>query len=75
MSKLSSDIPGSSDWLIQVPLSTLVALQGLPGQMKQLEAENAQLRRELNGLRTIQSQTIERLGDLARQLKACQPKG
>lgn len=63
----------SGSWLIQVPLSELVALQELPAQMEGLKKENQQLRRELDGLRRIQSETIQALGDLRRSLKKGQP--
>lgn len=55
------------DWSLQVPLSALVALQGLPERMNNLEAENKQLRRELEALRTIQSQTLQIIADLRRE--------
>lgn len=57
----------AQDWAIQVPLSALVALQALPERMNKLEAENAQLRRELEALRTIQSQTLQVLADTRRE--------
>lgn len=56
-----------SDWTLQVPLSALVDLQGLPERMNKLEAENKQLRRELEALRLIQSQSLEMLADLRRE--------
>lgn len=59
----------ADDWTIQVPLSALVALQGLPGRMNKLEAENAQLRRELEALRNIQSETLQKLADIRRERK------
>lgn len=57
----------TQDWSLQVPLSALVALQGLPERMNKLEAENAQLRRELEALRNIQSQTLQVLADVKRE--------
>lgn len=57
------------DWSVLVPLSSLMALQELPGRMVKLEAENAQLRRELEALRNIQSQMMIKLGDSLRQRK------
>lgn len=56
-------------WSIQVPLSDLVALERLPGRMEALEKENAQLRRELEALRIIQSQTLEKLAEMRRDLR------
>lgn len=58
--------PAGNDWMISVPLSELVALQGLPAQMKKLEDDNKQLRRELEALRTIQSQMMLTLADAIR---------
>ena len=60
---------GGSDWSIQVPLSALVALQGLPGRMEQVEKDNAQLRREVEALRRINSEALQALGDLRREVR------
>lgn len=59
----------ASDWSIQVPLSELAALAALPGKMEALQKENAQLRRELEALRMIQSQTLEQVADLRREMR------
>lgn len=56
-----------SDWFVQVPLHELVALQELPAQMDKLRAENAQLRRELEGVRGMLSEAIQLFGDLRRE--------
>ena len=61
-------MPGC-EWTINVPLSALLALQELPGQMEDLQAEMVQLRRELEALRGIQSQTLQILADLKRTLR------
>ena len=58
----------ADDWSIQVPLSALVALQALPGRMEQVEKDNAQLRREVEALRRIHSETLQVLGDLRREM-------
>lgn len=55
------------DWTLQVPLSALVDLQGLPERMNKLEAENKQLHKQIEALRLIQSQTLEKLADLMRE--------
>lgn len=57
----------TGDWSLQVPLSALVDLQGLPERMNKLEAENKQLRRELEALRNIQSQTMQVIADMRRE--------
>lgn len=61
--------PGN-DWSVNVPLSALVALQELPERMQKLEAENKQLRRELEALRAIQSQTLQLVADFKRERKS-----
>jgi len=58
-----------ADWSIQIPLSELAALQALPGRMDELTSENKQLRREVEALRRIQSETMELVGDLRRELR------
>lgn len=60
----------ASDWLIQIPLSELVALQALPAKIEELEKDNKQLRRELEGLRNISSQCLQKLGDVCREVKS-----
>lgn len=70
----SSNAP-APQWSVSLPLSQLLELQSLTPRMKDLENENVQLRRELEGLRNIQYQTLEKLGDVLRQLKSCQPQG
>ena len=55
------------DWTLQIPLSALVDLQGLPLRMHKLEAENEQLHKQIEALRLIQSQTLEKLADLMRE--------
>lgn len=59
----------SSEWLVQVPISDLVALQSLPGELVRLQKENEQLRRELDGVRRIQSETLQLVGDMRRKIK------
>lgn len=56
------------DWSIQIPLSELVALQGLPARMEELQKDNAQLRRELDALHALYSQTLQAFSDLKREL-------
>ena len=60
---------GGSDWSIQVPLSALVALQELPAKMEELSADNAQLRREVEALRGIHSETLQLVADLRREMR------
>lgn len=59
----------AGDWSIQIPLSELVALQGLPARMDGLEKDNEQLRRELEALRRLHSETLQAFGDFKRELR------
>lgn len=56
----------SSEWTVQVPVNDLLALMGLKDDLDRVTAENAQLRREMDGLRRIQSESMQVLGDLRR---------
>lgn len=56
----------TSNWMIQVPVNDLLALMGLKDELEKVSAENAQLRREMDGLRRIQSESMQVLGDLRR---------
>lgn len=58
----------AEDWSIQIPLSELVALQGLPARMDGLEKENRQLRKELEALRVLHSQTLQTFVDFKREI-------
>lgn len=62
--------PPKSDWLVSVPLSELVKLQNMTSDFEALRMENAQLRREMDGLRRIQSECMQVLGDLRRSLRS-----
>lgn len=61
---LSSDRVG---WSIQIPLSELVALQGLPARMDGLEKENRKMRKELDALHALYSQTLQAFADYRRE--------
>ena len=58
----------SSPWTVSVPLSALLELEQLPGMVSSLQTELSQLRRELEALRGIQTQTLERIADIKRSL-------
>lgn len=56
-------------WMVQVPIKELLALCGLKDELERISAENKQLRREIDGMRNIQSQMMELLGDYRRKEK------
>lgn len=59
----------SKEWTVNVPISDLYALQQLPETIKLLQADIIQLRRELEALRAIQSQTLQLFADFKRERK------
>lgn len=61
-------MPGS-DWLVQVPLSELVALKGFSEHLVKLETDNKQLRREIEALRNMQSEIMQLVGDIRREVR------
>lgn len=56
------------DFLVSVPISFLIELQKLPSDVAALRAENSQLRRELEGLRNIQNQSLVQFADVLRKV-------
>ena len=54
---------------MQVPLSALVALQGLPGQLEEMKKDNAQLRKELEALRRMYFELLDKFSELKRESK------
>lgn len=57
-------------WMVQVPIKDLLALCGLKDELDRVNADNLQLRREIEGLRNIQYKTLETLGDLKKTIRA-----
>lgn len=62
-------------WTVNVPINDLLALLGAMDDLEKVSSENKQLRREVDGLRRVQSEILQVLGDLRRSLKFCQPQG
>lgn len=57
------------NWMVQVPINDLIALMNMKQEFDRMNAENNQLRREMEGLRRVQSETMELVGDLRRLCK------
>lgn len=55
-----------TDWRVSVPLDELMSLVNFQKEMKEIHDENAQLRRELDGLRTMFTELQVQFGDLKR---------
>ena len=60
----------SENWMVQVPVNDLLALMGLKDEMDRVMEENKQLRREIEGLRHVQSECMQVVGDLRRICKS-----
>lgn len=58
-----------SDWRVSIPLKDLVSLLNFSEDLESMKNENAQLRRELDGLRNMFSEVAQQLGDVKRELK------
>lgn len=56
----------SSDWLVQVPLSELLALQGMATELKAVQEENARLGKRVDGLHA----TVYKLMELVQECKS-----
>ena len=61
-------MPYCDEWLVQVPLSQLLELKQSFENQRSMQDENAQLRREIEGLRRVQSETLQKMADLCRGL-------
>lgn len=59
-----------NDWLIQVPLSELLALKNMSTEFTKIREENERLRCEIQGLRRVQTEMMELCGDLRRALRS-----
>ena len=62
-------MPSYDNWLVSIPLAQLLEIKNAADEQKQLKAENEQLRREIEGLRRIQCDTMMALGDIKRTLR------
>lgn len=58
-----------SDWRVSIPLKDLVSLLNFSEDLESMKNENAQLRREMDGLRNMFSEVAQQLGDVKRELK------
>lgn len=65
----SRDSP-SSQWLVQVPLADLLALQNMVGELEKVRMENAQLHKRIEGLHCTLYDTLEVINDIKRQVSA-----
>lgn len=57
------------EWLVSIPLSDLNALVNQLESMDAIKADNAQLRREMDGLRTMFNELLTVFGELKKERK------
>ena len=56
-------------WSIQIPLPELVALSALPAKVEELSTTVMQLRRELEAMRMMYTESLGLVNDLRRELR------
>ncbi len=59
----------SKDWKVSIPLSDLNLLINQLDSLEDIQAENAQLRREMEGVRNMFNELLVAFGELRRELK------
>lgn len=57
------------DWRVSVPIKELMSLVNFQNDLKQIHDENAQLRRELDGLRNMYNELLVQFGEVKREIK------
>ncbi len=58
-----------SDWKVTLPIKDLLSLLNFSEDLEKMKEENKQLRRELEGLRSMFSEVCQQFGDVKRELK------
>lgn len=60
--------PDSREWYVSIPFSDLHSLMNEVQVMEEMKNENAQLRREMDGLRNMYNELLVQFGELRRDL-------
>ena len=63
------DVPNKQEWFCSIPFADLYKLVNQSEMLDAMKRENAQLRRELEGLRNMFSELQVNFGELRRELK------
>ena len=58
-----------NEWSVSIPFSDLHKLVDHLGELDSVKADNARLRREMDGLRNLYSELLIAFGDLKREMK------
>lgn len=59
----------SQEWYVSIPFADLHKLMNEVQLMEDMKTENAQLRREMDGLRNMFNELLTQFGELRRELK------
>lgn len=59
----------SQEWYVSIPFSDLHNLMNEVQFMEDMKKENAQLRREMDGMRNLYNELLVQFGELRRELK------
>ena len=59
----------SKEWMVSIPLSDLNLLINQLENMEAIQNDNAQLRREMEGVRNMFSELLTAFGELRRELR------
>ncbi len=57
------------DWMLQIPLSDLLAIAQQPQELEEIKRENARIREEMNALRDMYHELLAHFSDVKRELK------
>lgn len=55
-------------WYVSIPIDELLRLQQLVPEVERLQKENVQLRREVEGLRSVQNQSLLKFAEILRNI-------
>lgn len=66
---MASSKPRDDNWYVNIPFSDLHILMNQLESLGEIKAENAQLRREMNGMRNMFTELQVSFGDLRKELK------
>ena len=58
-----------NEWYVNIPFSDLNKLVNHLGELDEMKADNARLRREMDGLRNLYSELLTAFGELRRELR------
>ena len=64
----SKEAAANPEWYVSLPFSDLEKLLHEEKMLEEMKADNAQLRREMDGLRNMFNELLSKFGELRREL-------